>query len=167
MLKLPSISTKEHSRLHLVNRYGLFLDCWSKTNCTPAKSWTLNQISTRTDVRLWIFRRRSYQSYPFSWKNISKSFFKNSWHITRSRIIRFRCESPPDQKLRQQLPAQGQIRSGRCPQDCTLYSWQLGRIAPIFRYGQYTYPVKNLEFPIQLLYEAEGCRKGKPHCTAG
>lgn len=30
-----------------------------------------------------------------------------------------------------------------------------------------TYPVKNLEFPIQLLYEAEGCRKGKPHCTAG
>ena len=30
--------------------------------------------------------------------------------------------STPDQKLRQQLPAQGQIRSGRCPQDCTLYS---------------------------------------------
>ena len=82
MLKLPSISTKEHSRLHLVNLYGLFLDCWSKTNCTPAKSWTLNQISTRTDVRLWIFRRRSIKVTLFPEKYI-KIFFKNSWHITR------------------------------------------------------------------------------------
>ena len=77
MLKLPSISTKEHSRLHLVNLYGLFLDCWSKTNCTPAKSWTLNQISTRTDVRLWIFRRRSIKVTLFPEKYI-KIFFKNS-----------------------------------------------------------------------------------------
>ena len=37
-----NISTREHSRLHLVNSYDSFLDCWSKTNCTPAKSWTPN-----------------------------------------------------------------------------------------------------------------------------
>ena len=42
MLKSPNISTREHSRLHLVNSYDSFLDCWPKTNCTPAKSWTPN-----------------------------------------------------------------------------------------------------------------------------
>ena len=51
MLKQTNISTKEHSRLHLVNLYDSFLDCWSKTNCTPAKSWTPNIISSRTDFR--------------------------------------------------------------------------------------------------------------------
>lgn len=40
--EVTNISTKEHSRLHLVNLYDLFLDCWSRTNCTPAKSWTPN-----------------------------------------------------------------------------------------------------------------------------
>ena len=42
MLKLPNISTREHSRLHLVSLYDSFLVCWSKTNCTPAKNWTPN-----------------------------------------------------------------------------------------------------------------------------
>ena len=47
---ISSISTREHSRLHLVNLYDSFWDCWSKTNCTPAKSWTPNILSSRTDV---------------------------------------------------------------------------------------------------------------------
>ena len=51
MLRYPNISTKEHSRLHLVNLYDSFLDCWPKTNCTPAKSWTPNIIPGRTDIR--------------------------------------------------------------------------------------------------------------------
>ena len=42
MLRFQSISTREHSRLHLVNLYDSFLDCWSKTNCTLAKSWAPN-----------------------------------------------------------------------------------------------------------------------------
>src|SRR5699024_6615341 len=33
MLRYPNISTKEHLRLHLVNLYDSFLDCWPKTNC--------------------------------------------------------------------------------------------------------------------------------------
>lgn len=35
MLKLPDISTKEHSHLHLVNSYDSFLVFWSKTNWMP------------------------------------------------------------------------------------------------------------------------------------
>lgn len=30
-----------------------------------------------------------------------------------------------------------------------------------------TYPVENTTFTIQLLYEAKGCCKSKPDCTAG
>lgn len=50
MLKFLSISTREHSHLHLVNLYDSFLDCWPKTNCTPANNWTPNRIKSRTDV---------------------------------------------------------------------------------------------------------------------
>src|SRR5699024_7569960 len=54
MLRYPNISTKEHLRLHLVNLYDSFLDCWPKTNCTPAKSWTPNTIPNRTDIRFFL-----------------------------------------------------------------------------------------------------------------
>ena len=37
-------------------------------------------------------------------------------------MVCFRCQPTSDQKLRQQLPAQGQIRSGRCKKDCPLYA---------------------------------------------
>lgn len=50
MLKLPSISRRAHSRLHLVNSYASFLVCWPKTNCTPAKNWTLNWILSRNNA---------------------------------------------------------------------------------------------------------------------
>ena len=44
---------------------------------------------------------------------------------------------------------------------------KLDGTAPIFRYGQYTYSVKNFKLSIQLLYEAKGCRKSKSDCTVG
>ena len=60
MLRYPNISTKEHSRLHLVNLYDSFLDCWPKTNCTPAKSWTPNTIPNRTDIRFFKYIPKVY-----------------------------------------------------------------------------------------------------------
>lgn len=47
------------------------------------------------------------------------------------------------------------------------YLGSLVGIASVFRYGQYTYPVKNFKFTIQLLHEAKGCCKNQPDCTAG
>ena len=78
MLRFQSISTREHLRLHLVNLYDSFLDCWSKTNCTPAKSCTPNQILYRTNVRFSRIPTEGLLKLPlFSEKHI-KIFFKNS-----------------------------------------------------------------------------------------
>ena len=78
MLRFQSISTREHLRLHLVNLYDSFLDCWSKTNCTPAKSCTPNQILYRTNVRFSRIPTEGLLKLPFFLKNTSKSFSKNS-----------------------------------------------------------------------------------------
>mgnify|MGYP001632914718 CR=1 FL=1 len=76
MLKLQGISIKEHSRLHLVNSYDLFLVCWSKTNCTPAKSWTPNGILNRTGFRLLKKFYRGFIKVPLFSKKHSEIFCK-------------------------------------------------------------------------------------------
>ena len=70
-LRLPNISTREHSRLHLVNLYDSFLVCWSKTNCAPANNWALNLISSKTEVRLLLALFECLLSAPFFQENIS------------------------------------------------------------------------------------------------
>lgn len=70
ILKSPSISTKEHSHLHLVNLYDLFLNSWSKANYIPTNYWH------RTIIRfLGKCHRASIKATLFPEKHI-KIFFK-------------------------------------------------------------------------------------------
>ena len=76
--KSLSINTKEHSRWLHVNSFVWFMDCWPKTNCTPAYRW-IHQLNK--PFLAWF--SLGLLRLPFFRKNISKSFQNISWHITR------------------------------------------------------------------------------------
>ena len=89
MLRRQDISIREHSRLHLVNSYDSFLDCWPKTNCTPAKNWTPNIISERTDFRFSKCRCRGFINVTLFLEIPPKTFFKKSLTYYQNAFYRF------------------------------------------------------------------------------